>query len=75
MNQSVSLSSKTMPPSLSEAGVEELSVRPTSYGCMWEVAKHKRSVKVAQGNSRVQLLLLECLILLPKYIPNSIDAC
>ena len=27
----------------------------SSFGCMWEVAKHKRTVTVAQGNGGVQL--------------------
>ena len=31
-----------------------VSVRPSSYGCTREVAKHGRSVTVAQGYSRVQ---------------------
>ena len=26
-------------------------VHTLSYGCMWEVAKHERNVKVSQGNS------------------------
>ena len=31
------------------------SVQPWSYGCTREVAKHKRSVRVARGDSQVRL--------------------
>ena len=33
-----------------------VSVRPLSYGCIWEVAKHERSIRVsAQGENHVRL--------------------
>jgi len=37
------------------------SVQLPSYGCTREVAMHERSVRVARGDSRVRLKLLECL--------------
>ena len=40
-------------------------MQPWSYGCTREVARHERSVRVARGDSRVRLQLLECLVNLP----------
>ena len=36
-----------------------VSVRPSSCGCTWEVAKHERRVRVARGDYGVRLKLLE----------------
>ena len=36
-----------------------VSVRPSSYGCTREDAKYERSARVARGDSRVGLWLLE----------------
>ena len=35
-----------------------VGVYPSSYGCTWEVAKHERSVRFAQGVSRMRLCVL-----------------
>ena len=37
-----------------------LSIDILSYGCRWEALEHERSIRVAQGDSREQLWLLEC---------------
>lgn len=34
-----------------------VSMHPSSYGCTQEVAKHNKSVKVAQGNSLVFFII------------------
>jgi len=34
-----------------------VSVHPSSFGCMPQVAKHERNARVAQGNSQVRLKL------------------